>query len=121
MSHITTIKSKVKFTDLPTLKNSLEAFGTVLEGTQAMTLVLTNSIPGAMQAGQPITFLKTAEGWQARADQWGQRRQYEALVGRIGQKYTEKVTMDWIAKNHLSLSTSGIDEQGNVRIKVRSY
>ncbi len=115
MSHITTVKAKVRFTDPGALKSALEQFGKVIGGTGSMSVVLTTPLPGITS----LSFMQQGTEWQARADQWGQYPEYEALVGRIGQQYSK--VLKFITANRLSLVSTVIDEKSNIQIKVRSY
>lgn len=117
MSHISTVKSKIHFTDKTALKSALEHFGAVIDGSGAISVVPTIPIP----AIPSLSFLKQGAEWVARADQWGDQARYEAFVGRIGQQYSKVLTQDFITKNHLSMASQGTDAENNIRIKVRSY
>lgn len=118
MSHITTVRCKVKFTDEKALIAALGTMGKTIQGTGAVSVVFTTPQPGNITN---LTFMRQGNEYQARADQWGNYPQYEALVGKIGQRYMESLTLDYITKNHLAKVSQTTDEKGNIRIKVRSY
>lgn len=117
MSHITTVRSKIKFKDPAALIAALKSMGQVVSTPHAMSVGLTTPQDGITS----LSFLQQAEGWEARADQWGNVLPYEKLVAKVGQQYIKALTCDFIQKNHLSAVSQTTDETGAIRIKVRSY